>query len=368
LGKAVLIDEILIHWPSGIIQKLTYVDANQLIIVTEPGIGISRIVAIDPDTDCVGGLVAISGMNFGLTQGDGFVTFCGDRSAAVQSWSDTQITCSVPEGAVSGDVYVTTNAGRSNGVYFTLITTPQAAAEVTGRHIFYNKSAFGEQIAPDKEALLPGHKASFINYTSYNRGINGIKIDVKNLADPGGLNMASLSHYFEFHTGNNNAPGAWSIAPYPNSVTVSDGPGGEGVYRITLVWDDNAIRNTWLETKLLANDYTGLENDDTFYFGNAVGESGNDPGNAQVTIIDMLLARNNPRVLPNSAGIDFFYDYNRDGRVNASDVLIARSGQTGFMNALKLIDLPVPQAAYVPGNTTRLLRITKQEPAPRPRG
>jgi hypothetical protein len=215
---------------------------------------------------------------------------------------------------------------------------PPAAREVAGRHIFYNKSAFGEQIAPDKEALLPGQKASFKNYTSYNRGINGIKIDIRNLANPAGLNMANIPNYFEFRVGNNNAPGTWNTAPSPGGVIIPDEPDGEGVYRITLIWDDNAIRNTWLEIKVLANDYTGLEDEDIFYFGNAVGESGNDPGNAQVTIIDMLLARNNPRVIPNSAAIDFSYDYNRDGRVNASDVLIARSGQTSFTNALKLID------------------------------
>ena len=52
-------------------------------------------------------------------------------------------------------------------------------AEVVGRHIFYNNSHFDLHdpganvsddmaIATDKQALLPGEAAAFLNYTSYN--------------------------------------------------------------------------------------------------------------------------------------------------------------------------------------------------------
>ena len=65
----------------------------------------------------------------------------------------------------------------------------QAAAEVVGRSIFYNHSAFdgddaapGQSddaaVAPDKEALLPGQVATFANYTSFGRGLNGVMLDV----------------------------------------------------------------------------------------------------------------------------------------------------------------------------------------------
>ena len=56
---------------------------------------------------------------------------------------------------------------------------------MVGRQIFYNNSAFDDPatggsdddaIATDKEALLPGETAGFANYTSYSRGINGIKV------------------------------------------------------------------------------------------------------------------------------------------------------------------------------------------------
>jgi len=54
----------------------------------------------------------------------------------------------------------------------------------------------------------------------------------------------------------------------------------------------------------------------------------------------VLLARNNPHTLINPAPIDFPYDFNHDRRVNATDMLIARSSQTHLLNALKLIATP----------------------------
>jgi hypothetical protein len=58
---------------------------------------------------------------------------------------------------------------------------------VKGRWVFYNNSFFDgvtpgadvlddSAIAPDKSALLPGGVATFANYTSYRRGLNGIMI------------------------------------------------------------------------------------------------------------------------------------------------------------------------------------------------
>ena len=66
-------------------------------------------------------------------------------------------------------------------------------APVFGRWVFYNNSSFDGKdanataqddgaIATDKSALLPGQKASFKNYTSYSRGINGMMVDVQGLA------------------------------------------------------------------------------------------------------------------------------------------------------------------------------------------
>ena len=83
-----------------------------------------------------------------------------------------------------------------------------AQATIAGRHIFYNDSAFDANdpapgpaddwaVAPDKTALLPDQTATFDNYTSYSRGINGVMIDIANLPEPlaplyGCLNLTRL--------------------------------------------------------------------------------------------------------------------------------------------------------------------------------
>ena len=107
---------------------------------------------------------------------------------------------------------------------FTVTTTP--GGTVIGRHIFYNQSYFDgnnpaantaddNAIATDKQALLPGETATFANYTSYSRGINGIMVDIDGLADPLGLSAAS----FELRVGNTNFLTALKLIGAPTAQT-----------------------------------------------------------------------------------------------------------------------------------------------------
>ncbi|MBN2477300.1 MAG: hypothetical protein JXB62_22025 [Pirellulales bacterium] len=220
-----------------------------------------------------------------------------------------------------------------------------APAMILSRHVFYNQSAFDgddpaadarddDAIAPDKTALLPGQAATFVNYTSYSRGINGIMIDIEGL--PGIPSVVD----FAFRVGNTDDPSTWACAPDPSSLSVRPGDGIGGSDRITLIWPEYAIRNQWLQVTVLANGNTNLAEPDVFYVGNAVADAGNSTTDAKVNATDMLLARNNPRTFLNPAAVDFPYDYNRDARVNATDMLLARNNQTHFLNALKLITVP----------------------------
>jgi hypothetical protein len=217
-------------------------------------------------------------------------------------------------------------------------------ANVAGRHIFYNDSLFdgndaganaGDDgaMATDKTALLPGQTASFANYTSYSRGINGIMVDITLLPGVPGVGD------FTFRVGNDNDPGGWVAAPAPLSVTVRSGAGTGGSDRVTILWADNAIQKEWLQVIVGATAATGLGSPDVFYFGNAVGESGNSASDARVNATDEILARNNPRAL-GQAPVDFAYDYNRDGKVNATDEIIARNNPTSSLTALQLISVP----------------------------
>ena len=215
-------------------------------------------------------------------------------------------------------------------------------AAVVGRYVFYDNSAFDGNdlsanasddgaIAPDKSALLPGNTASFANYTSFSKGINGVMVDVANL--PGTPNPTD----FVTRVGNDSNPENWAIGPAPSSVLVRPGAGVSGSTRIELLFSDNAIQNEWLQVTMLPDLATGLSVPDVFYLGNAIGESGNSPGDAIVDSGDELSARNDPHSFFNPADIMNPNDFNRDGKVDATDQLIARNDQTTAGTALYLI-------------------------------
>ena len=222
-----------------------------------------------------------------------------------------------------------------------------APAQVVGRNMFYNQSYFDgndaaagaeddNAIATDKTALLPGGTATLANYTSYSRGLNGIMVDVQGLADPAHLDAT----HFQFRVGNTNTPSNWPLATVLPSVTVRANTPTAGVSRVTLIWPDGAIAKQWLQVLVKAGAVTGLATPDVFYFGNAVGESGNSAANAFVDGMDFAGARDNPHSMANRVMIDDAYDYNRDSFVDGTDLAIARDNNTNLLTALKLITMP----------------------------
>ncbi|HEX8339329.1 MAG TPA: DNRLRE domain-containing protein [Tepidisphaeraceae bacterium] len=221
-----------------------------------------------------------------------------------------------------------------------------AYASVAGRYLFYNNSAYDtvsddNAIAIDKTALLPEKTATFTNYSSYLAGINGVMIDINGLP----VNSLSASD-FVFKTGNTNAASTWTTLAKAPAISVRKGAGVNGTDRVTLVWPDNTIIKTWLQVTIKGT-AAGLPANDVFYFGNAIGDSGNayDPAtkltaNATVDATDEVLARNNPRTFRNRAPVDFLFDYNRDALVDAADQIIARNHATTFRNDLDIIVTP----------------------------
>ena len=235
-----------------------------------------------------------------------------------------------------------TSGLESNPSQILTFTKPSSTAFAG---IFYNNSAWdGNSSAPnalddgaiasDKIPLLPGQKAVFANYTSFHRGINGLMLDIV-----GGLGGQPTVGDFDFRVGNSDNLAPWSTAPPPFSITVRPGAGGGGSDRITIIWPDGAIQNQWLELRVRANSTTRLASPAVFYFGNAIGDSGNSILNAQVDVSDENAARQNPRNGLNPAPIDDPYDFNRDKRVDVSDENLTRVHRSNFLTALKLIDL-----------------------------
>ncbi len=287
--------------------------------------------------------------------------------------------------AVAGNSYTAANNGNGTwtlpagtiapslqpGVYDVSVTATDLAGNVgtdtttgelrilsavVGRHIFCNNSTWdadpanpngdpaansfdNNAIAPEnssdphlsKTALLPGQTASFNNYTSFSLGINGIMVDFDHL--PGTVTAAD----FEFKMGNTTTPDTWGPAPAPLSVTVRQ---VNGIDRVTIIWADGTIQNTWLQVTVKATAATGLAQNDVFYYGNAVGESGDSATNTLVNSADDVGARLNPRTPFNPAAIDNPYDYNRDRLVNSADQVIPRYNATTPWTMLKFITAP----------------------------
>ena len=241
---------------------------------------------------------------------------------------------------ISGTGNTLNAVGYGNGVFVTVrdygTILEARTSTILSRLSFYNQSAFDGYdasanaaddgaIATDKSALLPGGTATFANYTSYSRGINGIMVDLSFV--PGILSASD----FTFTVGNDNNPAAWATTPAPSSITVLAGAGVGGSDRVTLIWPNNAIQKQWLEVTVLANANTGLKSPDVFYFGNALGEC---TGNESVSVQDVGKTK---LAAGSAATITSLYDYNRDGSVSVVDVAKAREN-AGF--ALPMITAP----------------------------
>ena len=105
-------------------------------------------------------------------------------------------------------------------------------------------------------------------------------------------------------------------------MTVRPGEGVNGSDRVVLLFfPEDAVKNGWLEVRVLANSRTGLSAPDVFYFGNLIGESGDGATPLRVGALDLAAVK---RGLNTTAGVESPFDFNRDGRVNALDLALAR--------------------------------------------
>ncbi|MFW6153614.1 MAG: right-handed parallel beta-helix repeat-containing protein [Planctomycetota bacterium] len=253
--------------------------------------------------------------------------------------------------------------------------------KIRGRRTFYNNSAFDgydaaanaaddAAIATDKLALRPGQTAGWANYTAYARGINGIMVDIVDL--PGAFDAGELV----FRAGRLGDPATWP-AIEPSEVAVRRGAGTAGSDRVTAVFPDGAVTGCWLQVTVTAGPGTGLETPEVFYVGNAVGETGDAPGeDTAVGIFDAWRCQSNPAGLDlddfavlkrhfgaavsagsggdydldgdvdlddfailkeafgTTAAVDSPFDINRDRRVNSDDVDLVVEHWTGTHHPL----------------------------------
>ncbi len=201
---------------------------------------------------------------------------------------------------------------------------------ISGNHIVWQAASSGVGTSQEIMHTYFTHEtATVANITSYSRGINGIMVDLADLP----AETVLTADDFRFRVGANNAPESWADAPAPSAITMRPGEGQGGSTRITITWENGAIKNTWLEVVARGNDSTGefnlntgLTTSEIFYFGNRIGDTFIDspPTVATTTAADELAARFNPgfnQPLTNP------YDFDRNRAVSAGDQLIARNNQ-----------------------------------------
>jgi hypothetical protein len=211
--------------------------------------------------------------------------------------------------------------GNNAATATTLIATPP---EVVARHLFYNNSAYDgtsgasesddQAIDTSKSPLLPNETASFSNYTGFDEGINGVMIDIAN------LQSQPAAADFQFTTGNDDNPDLWTSIGVMPSVSVRWGQGTENSDRVTLIWPDDTIADTWLEITVLSDGPNQVvSTPDVFYFGSALGEVG--AGDSRVNSTDAGGVGANFTAIfpPTTELVTNPYDVNKDGRVNSTD-------------------------------------------------
>jgi hypothetical protein len=208
--------------------------------------------------------------------------------------------------------------------------------------LFYNNSIWDNEgygytnasaIATDKVAYIPSGggatTSTFANMSSYTGGINGIMVELAGThgaltADDFTIRMSGQFNAM------NNSPGTWAAAPSFTVTLVPDTP-VSGTDRYELIWPDGAIVNRYVYVLVEGNDAaggfntnTGLVTSDYFFFGNMIGDTGQDAyPYPYVNATDQLQVRNNQ----GDTDILSPFDFNRDAEVNATDQLIARNNQ-----------------------------------------
>ena len=290
--------------------------------------------------------VTLTGLNFSGAAGQLQVLFGGTPATSVTIQSDSTIVV-MPPFRSPGTVQVTVitpygTSATSAATQFTYLG--DLPGSVTGRHIFYNQSAWDGNSAAinptsdnaaratDKSAYLPGAGiAVYNNITSYGRGINGIMVDLA----PGGNHAAVSASDFVFKVGNSNTPSSWLAAPAPAAVSVVAGGGVGGSDRVILTWASGSIVNQWLEVRVLANANTGLGAPDVHFWGNKIADSGSNTsaGTFSTTTTDAA------EIFANLGGtkpITDLRDYNRSKDVTTADAALV----FGNLGTIVRINIP----------------------------
>jgi YD repeat-containing protein len=117
---------------SGEVAKYSYDAVGNLLSVTRTNSSSLSILEITPDSGPIGTTVTIYGTGFSATPNQNTIAFNG-ASATVLAASTTQLITTVPTGATTGPVSITTPLGNvTSGTNFTVIEDTTGAPTITG--------------------------------------------------------------------------------------------------------------------------------------------------------------------------------------------------------------------------------------------
>lgn len=220
------------------------------------------------------------------------------------------------------DTFISGSSAYSSVAIF----NPVLEAEVVNAFVYHN-SWTGQGDATDLETVVhregdQPETLSLDNLINSAAGLNGLAIDVMNLAAPESLGetdfeiRVSPQGAFDLES---NPPSEWEPAPSPSSISVTEG----AVDRILLIWSDNLIEDRWLKIMVKATENTGLAQPVTYYVGHLRGETtGAQDDVYSVSFQDIGLIR---VAVGSTVGAGDKTDIDKSGTVAFSDISAMRS-------------------------------------------
>jgi IPT/TIG domain len=157
----------------GVSGTLLFTNENRIPVVISETIrpGEPYIEEMSPTDGAIGTVITITGLNFGLSKGEGQILFTPlavaleaglDQEVGLyllpaseidfdyESWTDQEIRVRVPDGATSGNIRVETDRGTSNTMYFEVANMPgtKILRQKRGYQILFSIQISGVKAAP----------------------------------------------------------------------------------------------------------------------------------------------------------------------------------------------------------------------------
>jgi hypothetical protein len=212
-----------------------------------------------------------------------------------------------------------------DGIY-TIVRLSAAVTTVVDQFVFHaGYTGAGSNVDTGKRLATEGQGPTALAYENLintARGVDGVGLDIQDLADPFSLSAAD----FEFQVSPSgafeeaaNPPSGWAPAQAPSSVSVT--PGSPS--RVLIEWPAHSIENRWLRITLKANESTGLVEPKTFYVGHLLGETTGLAGSTYtVAFADISPIRQSAGQTVDASSI---VDIDKNGTVSFADISAMRS-------------------------------------------